>query len=774
MEPGEINSAMQTKTENGANAWATSHLADKFGFSDPKIAEMVSAFSTMWSATTMSEANVREYVNNYLKNCDRLTDPIDVTNFVALMMAYTIHKRSVRHGGGRKDESRVALLVLCEKFLGSSVVVKLLLLSYFREGYWKDAWLLLKKKDLNLQIREFVLEILVTQLSNDAVIASQLAKEKDPEKKKELIGKMSNCAKFCPQVKGDRKKKTKPDDGTKYSKLELIFVLAQRLFPNVPADTWYYKTVNGQLDKSRKIPVADNTPLFFKWRTLFEKYTYFMRPIRKEIPFVEKTMHKGEFHSVNPTMLTSQNRLRLDETLTGKLPRYLKPHARSTAAKQMTKKRLGEMRAKYGATDRLVDDDRRECAERYKKYQEELAKKQAEKKEKLEELRKKRANAKTDEEREALDKEISVVVSEKTANFSAGNPIEVLKAYENVRRVNPAFEACIQELGMGAMANLAKIPILCISDTSGSMYGGYGGVSDLPYQPIEVCVAMTAFFAMFAPEAWRNRFIQFSTEAYVQDLVKELKHEPSFFEFCEFMKSHQVNTQSTNFESVLGLLETLFRGAKKEDLPKYLIFWSDMQFNSAVQSFNRGLTAGQQLKKLFVERLGFAESDVPTIVFWNLNAYDNRPALASDEGVVMLSGFNPKMILDLDGVINSAITPEEFKKMEAELIKQEEELKKKNKEEADRMRAEIEQKRRELYELQEKERKVNTWKTLVQILSTNQATLPFLTALAETTQFKHTLLTEIEPAVEPAVEQSSGSTEPEGQLVLAGDSDGEW
>jgi hypothetical protein len=42
-------------------------------------------------------------------------------------------------------------------------------------------------------------------------------------------------------------------------------------------------------------------------------------------------------------------------------------------------------------------------------------------------------------------------------------------------------------------------------------------------------------------------------------------------------------------------LNVIFKDVSKDDLPKYIIFWSDMQFNQAVSVGYNSLTAGQQL-----------------------------------------------------------------------------------------------------------------------------------------------------------------------------------
>jgi hypothetical protein len=727
MNPQEIGEdvVMQEMTENWAVAWSNKHLADNFHFSNEFVTNLVATLSTMWSSTGSSQETIALNTNKFIKECEELrkTHVSDANTFMALMMAFIIYKRSVRHGGGRKDESRAGLISVCTFFVATNPeLVKVLLKSYFTEGYWKDAFLLLQTPDLNVEIFNITVEIVVEQLRSDADISQQLVTEFDVEKRSDLIKKISNCGKWCPQPKGEKKKphakakaKANVDTNTSYAtRMKFVLLLASALFPEVVADTWYYKNVGGKLDKSIIVAVNEKTPMYYRWRTLFSLYSRFMGSIRKNIPYVEKNMRKGHFSDINPSMLTSVNKLRLDATLTGAMPRYLNSshHTRSAtskAQKQMPKARLAELRKKYG-TDRLDgDEDRQNCADTYKKYLQRVVDLQKEKARKMEELQTNIASSTTSvEDKQKMIDELLTLQQAVTINFGAGTPVDVWAAYDTSSTCdNVAYEACIRELGLGKLAGLTNLRCLCVADTSGSMSTLIEGHQSI--QRIDVCVAMTAFLSMFAPKEWRHKFIQFAGTAHVRSLQNVLGREPSFREFCLFISEHKIHDMTTNFESVLNTLNVIFKDVSKDDLPKYIIFWSDMQFNQAVSVGYNSLTAGQQLKKLFVEKLGFLEEDCPTMIFWNLADHSNRPALASDDGVVMLSGFNPKMLLDLDAVIASAVSSEEMKV---------------------HLNQEMENALRETT--------VNTWSSLVKILSTNEATVPLLKAIYE--QLPHELL----------------------------------
>jgi hypothetical protein len=49
----------------------------------------------------------------------------------------------------------------------------------------------------------------------------------------------------------------------------------------------------------------------------------------------------------------------------------------------------------------------------------------------------------------------------------------------------------------------------------------------------------------------------------------------------------------------------------------------------------------------------------PTIVFWNLNgAYNNVPATANEQGVMLVSGFSPAIMKSILACDDESLTPE--------------------------------------------------------------------------------------------------------------------
>ena len=92
---------------------------------------------------------------------------------------------------------------------------------------------------------------------------------------------------------------------------------------------------------------------------------------------------------------------------------------------------------------------------------------------------------------------------------------------------------------------------------------------------------------------------------------------------------------STNFHRVFELLK------RAEKPPKKVIVFSDMQFASA----GGKAPVLRQVQESY-RKLGLR---MPELVFWNLRGTSGAPALATDAGVVLMSGFSSRMLEMLMG-----------------------------------------------------------------------------------------------------------------------------
>ena len=184
-------------------------------------------------------------------------------------------------------------------------------------------------------------------------------------------------------------------------------------------------------------------------------------------------------------------------------------------------------------------------------------------------------------------------------------------------------------------------PGIAVVDVSGSMYG----------QPIEAAVSMGAYIAERGKGPFRNHFITFSAN-------------PELVEFSgadiydKFMRAYRADWgMNTNIEAVFEmLLDTARRHhTRKEDMPKTLYIFSDMEFDQALISgarsrdrwggYARTLNRGQIDTVIEAQASRWRQYgyEIPRVIFWNLDArHENIPALGDKFSYV--SGFSMNMV----------------------------------------------------------------------------------------------------------------------------------
>ena len=186
-------------------------------------------------------------------------------------------------------------------------------------------------------------------------------------------------------------------------------------------------------------------------------------------------------------------------------------------------------------------------------------------------------------------------------------------------------------------------PGIAVVDVSGSMYG----------QPLEAAVSMGAYIAERGKGPFQNHFITFSSN-------------PQLVEFSgvdvydKFIRAQEAEWGgSTNIEAVFDmLLDTALKyHTPKEDMPKTLYIFSDMEFNGCIECGpRRADTWGYSPRSHFLNekqidtvieaqmrkwhQYGY---DTPRVIFWNLDArHENIPAIGPKFSYV--SGFSMNMV----------------------------------------------------------------------------------------------------------------------------------
>ena len=183
---------------------------------------------------------------------------------------------------------------------------------------------------------------------------------------------------------------------------------------------------------------------------------------------------------------------------------------------------------------------------------------------------------------------------------------------------------------------------IAVVDVSGSMCG----------TPMEAAVSMGAYIADKAHGPFANHFITFSgnpqlVEFEGVDIVDKLVR-------C----TNADWGMNTNIKAVFDMLLRTAKcnRVKPEDMPERIYIFSDMEFDSCV-TFGDYTYSGRWSGFKTVNSIDEVNSDLekikkvwkaagyqmPSVIFWNLNARNNRiPAIG--DGFSYVSGFSPSMI----------------------------------------------------------------------------------------------------------------------------------
>lgn len=219
--------------------------------------------------------------------------------------------------------------------------------------------------------------------------------------------------------------------------------------------------------------------------------------------------------------------------------------------------------------------------------------------------------------------------SDKKVNADVLNPVDIAKkifAYNSARQVEDTERAMFQKYwdNLKDYYNGREENGLAIVDVSGSMWG----------TPLCAAVSMGAYVAERGHGPFANHFITFSGNP---QLVKFSGDDitDKFFN-C-------INADwgwDTNIEKVFNMLLRVAEREeiKPEDMPTRLYIFSDMAFNEGL-NMSEGET-NTLLESIAAQwkRKGY---ELPQVIFWNLNAFDNTiPALGDRFGYISGSSMS--------------------------------------------------------------------------------------------------------------------------------------
>ena len=224
----------------------------------------------------------------------------------------------------------------------------------------------------------------------------------------------------------------------------------------------------------------------------------------------------------------------------------------------------------------------------------------------------------------------SLVKGEAKINANAVFPYEV---YKGVMKVgygvnNEIFQSMWNSLPNYMDENSNIIPVI---DVSGSMS------TLIPKSNVtcmDVAISLGAYVSSKAKGAYKGLYLTFDSIP-VLETINDCN---SVYDM--FMKiKNSAWGMSTDIEKAFKLIldVAVKNNVSQQDMPSHLIIFSDMQFNEGI----RGNHSGLKMAKDAFKNAGY---EVPKIIFWNLNAYDNVPVKFDTEGVALVSGYNTSIL----------------------------------------------------------------------------------------------------------------------------------
>ena len=186
--------------------------------------------------------------------------------------------------------------------------------------------------------------------------------------------------------------------------------------------------------------------------------------------------------------------------------------------------------------------------------------------------------------------------------------------------------------------------VLPMIDVSGSMGVEVGGNNNLTC--MQVAISLGLYVAEKNKGVFKDAFLTFSGSPSLEIAKGNIIEKVRQAETAHW-------AMSTNLHKAFDVvLDSAVNSAVPEsEMPKTLIIFSDMQFDSCV-SFDD--SAMEMIRRKY-EDAGY---ELPKIVFWNLNAYDNVPVKFDERGVALVSGFSPSLMKSIFSDNLDSFTPE--------------------------------------------------------------------------------------------------------------------
>jgi hypothetical protein len=220
----------------------------------------------------------------------------------------------------------------------------------------------------------------------------------------------------------------------------------------------------------------------------------------------------------------------------------------------------------------------------------------------------------------------ALVTGDAKVNAAAVYPYDVIKSNKF------GGDATVMQAQWDALPNyIGDELVLPMCDVSGSMSCPVGGNANLTC--MDVCVSLGLYLADKNTGPFKDMFLTFSAKSKIEILKGNLTAKLAQLQRSQWDMNTNLNAA---FDEVLRVATA--GKVDAEDMPKYILIMSDMQFDQCTRYDD---SAMQMIERKYAE----AGYTVPNIVFWNLNARAGQSPVKFDKkGTALVSGFSPAIL----------------------------------------------------------------------------------------------------------------------------------
>jgi len=445
---------------------------------------------------------------------------------------------------------------------------------------------------------------------------------------KEIIATLFVDAVQCKELSTEKMGAYKYFPTERPADIEARIEYGKLLFPTITEDCTY----NGNL-------VNERTLLKNRWHRLMKSVRLFLAPKRKRIPMIERDLCAKTANQIKPEQVPGVALQRFQRALTN----------------------VASLKSNKGNAKRSNEPNRIKCAENFRIHAQAVLEAKMKHRKEMDAKRQLLEEIEDEKTRNQLLQEIQVAEAEfeeLAPKVHGGDTVFAHQLVEQYLREgwwdteNPLIEAQFSAM-QDTLKVLLENNILVVPDTSGSMNG----------LPSYVAIAFFALFASSLPKGLRHKGISFSSHPIIFDLSNINNGNPSLLDYIKYYLENNI-VSNTNIQAVIDLIDSMLESTScKIDM---ILFISDCQFDKMVTNNDQSFRAGEYIKS----KPRLAET---LCAFWNVNGtcLESLPALPSENGIIMISGHNQKMMENIMDVVKTAslMSPEILNRQNEEAYK---------------------------------------------------------------------------------------------------------